>query len=103
MHGHAAHSKVHHHSYHVTPAGVAGTGSAGVLQGLDGLDGAIPASPTRPDCSTNVLKCGPPRVDFIGGKVGTHGATGNAIVNVLGRVIGVSITEPGCRKVRAGN
>ena len=62
---------------------------------LDAIDGAIPASPTRPDCSTNVLKCGPPRVDFIGGNVGTHGATGNAIVNVLGRVIGVSITEPG--------
>ena len=41
MHGHAAHSKVHHHLYHVTPAGVAGTGSAGVIQGLDGLDGAF--------------------------------------------------------------
>ena len=60
---------------------------------LDALDGAIPATPTRPDCSTNVLKCGPPRVDFIGG--GGTGASGNAIVNVLGRVIGVSITEPG--------
>ena len=60
---------------------------------LDALDGAIPATPTRPECSTNVLKCGPPRVDFIGG--GGTGASGNAIVNVLGRVIGVSITEPG--------
>ena len=49
---------------------------------LDGLDGAIPAVPSRPDCDTNVLKCGPPRVDFIGG--GGQGATGSAIVNVLG-------------------
>ena len=40
---------------------------------LDGLDGAIPALPSKPDCSTNVLRCGPPRVDFIGG--GGQGAT----------------------------
>ena len=60
---------------------------------LDGLDGAIPAVPSRPDCDTNVLKCGPPRVDFIGG--GGQGATGSAIVNVLGQVIGVAINEPG--------
>ena len=60
---------------------------------LDGLDGAIPAIPSRPDCNTNVLKCGPPRVDFIGG--GGQGATGSAIVNVLGQVIGVAINEPG--------
>ena len=60
---------------------------------LDSLDGAIPAVPSRPDCDTNVLKCGPPRVDFIGG--GGQGATGSAIVNVLGQVIGVAINEPG--------
>ena len=58
---------------------------------LDSLDGAIPAVPSRPDCDTNVLKCGPPRVDFIGG--GGQGATGSAIVNVLGQVIGVAINE----------
>ena len=60
---------------------------------LETLDNAIPAIPSAPDCSTNVLKCGPPRVDFIGG--GGEGATGSAIVNVLGQVIGVSILGKG--------
>ena len=60
---------------------------------LETLDNAIPAVPSAPDCSTNVLKCGPPRVDFIGG--GGEGATGSAIVNVLGQVIGVSILGKG--------
>ena len=60
---------------------------------LESLDNAIPAVPSAPDCSTNVLKCGPPRVDFIGG--GGEGATGSAIVNVLGQVIGVSILGKG--------
>ena len=63
---------------------------------LDGLDGAIPASPTRPDCSTDILRCGPPRIDFIGSpKFGGTGATGSAIVNTLGQIIGVAINEPG--------
>ena len=60
---------------------------------LETLDNAIPAVPSAPDCSTNVLKCGPPRGDFIGG--GGEGATGSAIVNVLGQVIGVSILGKG--------
>ena len=60
---------------------------------LETLDNAIPAVPSAPDCSTNVLKCGPPRVDFVGG--GGEGATGSAIVNVLGQVIGVSILGKG--------
>ena len=60
---------------------------------LDGLDGAIPALPSKPDCDTSVLRCGPPRVDFIGG--GGQGATGSAIVNVLGQIIGVAISDGG--------
>ena len=64
-----------------------------IADGIDDIADGIPALPSAPDCNTNVLKCGPPRVDFIGG--GGTGASGNAIVNVLGRVIGVSITEPG--------
>ena len=60
---------------------------------IDNLGDAIPAEPSRPDCSTNVLKCGPPRVDFIGG--GGQGASGSAIVNALGNVIGVAINGPG--------
>ena len=60
---------------------------------LDTLDGAIAAEPSAPDCSTNVLKCGPPRVDFIGSS--GQGASGSAIVNALGNIIGVSINGPG--------
>ena len=59
----------------------------------DDLEKSIPAKPSRPDCSTNVLKCGPPRVDFIGSS--GQGATGNAIVNALGNIIGVAINGPG--------
>ena len=63
---------------------------------LDGVDGMIDADPSAPDCSTNVLKCGPPRVDFLGGlPLGGQGATGDAIVNVLGQVIGVALRQPG--------
>ena len=60
---------------------------------VDAMDGAIEASPTRPDCNTNVLKCGPPRVDFIGSS--GQGATGSAIVNALGNIIGVAINGTG--------
>jgi len=63
------------------------------LPGLPSLDGAVPAIPSAPNCSTNVLKCGPPRVDFLGG--GGQGASGNAIINALGQVIGVAITGNG--------
>jgi hypothetical protein len=60
---------------------------------INKLDDAIDASPSAPDCSTNVLKCGPPRVDFIGG--GGQGASGTSIVNALGQIIGVAINGPG--------
>ena len=66
------------------------------LPGLPSLDGAIPALPSAPNCSTNVLRCGPPRVDFLGGlPLGGQGATGDPIINVLGQVIGVAITGKG--------
>ena len=66
------------------------------LPGLPSLDGAIPAVPSAPNCSTNVLRCGPPRVDFLGPlPLGGQGATGEPIVNVLGQVIGVAITGKG--------
>ena len=60
---------------------------------IDNLGDAIPAEPSRPDCNTNVLKCGPPRVDFIGGN--GQGASGSAVVNALGNIIGVAINGPG--------
>ena len=60
---------------------------------LDKIDDAIEASPSAPDCSTNVLKCGPPRVDFVGSS--GQGASGSAVVNALGQIIGVAINGPG--------
>ena len=60
---------------------------------LDDIDNAIPARPSRPDCQTNILKCGPPRVDFIGSS--GQGASGSAIVNALGNIIGVAINGTG--------
>ena len=59
----------------------------------DDLEKSIPAKPSRPDCSTNVLKCGPPRVDFIGSS--GEGASGSAIINAVGQIIGVAINGPG--------
>ena len=64
-----------------------------IADGIDDIADGIPALPSAPDCNTNVLKCGPPRVDFIGG--GGTGATGSAIVNALGKIIGVAIGGPG--------
>ena len=60
---------------------------------LEDIDNAIDAEPSKPDCNTNVLRCGPPKVDFIGG--GGRGVTGSAIVNAIGRVIGVAIGGAG--------
>ena len=57
------------------------------------LDGAIAAEPSAPDCNTNVLKCGPPNVNFIGG--GGQGATGSSVINAAGNIIGVAINGPG--------
>ena len=77
----------------VTPLLDALDGAIPQLPGLPSLDGAVPSIPSAPNCSTNVLKCGPPRVDFIGG--GGQGASGNAVVNALGQIIGVAINGPG--------
>ena len=59
----------------------------------DDLDKAVPAAPDAPNCQTNVLKCGPPRVDFIGSS--GEGASGSAIINAVGQIIGVAINGPG--------
>ena len=53
----------------------------------------IPSIP-KLDCNTNVLRCGPPRVDFIGGGADLI-ASGSPIVNVLGQIIGVAIGDGG--------
>lgn len=49
--------------------------------------GSIPSSIT--DCNTNPLECGPPRVEIFGG--GGFGAVGEAVVDNIGRTIGVNL------------
>ena len=67
----------------------------GLSSMLDGLipDVSVPSIP-KVDCKTNVLKCGPPRVDFIGGGFDSL-ATGSPVVNLLGQIIGVAISNGG--------
>lgn len=60
---------------------------------LDSVDKMIAADATAPDCNTNVFRCGPPRVDFVGG--GGSLADGNAIINAVGQLIGVSVLNSG--------
>lgn len=44
-------------------------------------------------CNVGAIACGPPTVSFLGG--GGSGAAGNPIVNALGEIIGVDITNSG--------
>jgi hypothetical protein len=44
-------------------------------------------------CNVGAIACGPPTIQFSGG--GGTGATGNAIVNALGQVIGIDVTNSG--------
>jgi hypothetical protein len=47
----------------------------------------------KSDCNVNAVSCGPPKVAFLGG--GGFGASGNAVVNSLGQIIGVDIVNSG--------
>ena len=60
---------------------------------LQSINDMIDAEPTAPDCSTNVFKCGPPKISFVGG--GGVAASGSAVVNAVGQLIGVSIANAG--------
>ena len=53
----------------------------------------VDADPTSPNCNTNVLQCGPPKVNFMGG--GGSGVSGQAVVNAIGQIIGVAISDSG--------
>jgi hypothetical protein len=44
-------------------------------------------------CNVASIACGPPIVEFLGG--GGSGASGNAIVNALGQIIGIDIVKSG--------
>ena len=45
------------------------------------------------DCETNVLRCGPPRIEIFGGS--GVGGFANAVVNNTGQIIGASILDRG--------
>lgn len=53
----------------------------------------LTSSLKNPSCNGNPLFCGPPKVTFWGG--GGSGASGNAIVNSIGEIIGIDIVTPG--------
>ena len=46
------------------------------------------------ECETNVLRCGPPKIELFGGTPGLGGLL-NAVVNNTGQIIGVDIVNPG--------
>ena len=46
------------------------------------------------ECETNVLRCGPPKIELFGGTPGLGGLL-NAVVNNTGQIIGVNIVDPG--------
>lgn len=46
-----------------------------------------------PDCNIFSFECGPPTVSIFGG--GGSGASGNAVVDAVGGILGVNITNPG--------
>jgi hypothetical protein len=66
-----------------------------VSPGLQEVDDMIPSNAGAgvPDCSSNVFRCGPPLVDFVGG--GGESATGSAVINAIGNIIGVAIDNSG--------
>lgn len=50
-------------------------------------------------CNVGAIACGPPVIEFLGG--GGTGASGNAIVNSLGQIIGIDITNSGANYTSA--
>jgi len=62
---------------------------------LDKVDNMVAsdAGAGAPDCNTNVFRCGPPTIGFLGG--GGESATGSAVVNAVGNLIGVAVDNSG--------
>ena len=77
---------------------------SGISDGLSGPN--LPSVFATPDpdpnsiaalaggCDSNILRCGPPIVEFFGGTPGL-GGFGNAVINNIGQIIGVNILDPG--------
>lgn len=60
---------------------------------LDNVDDMIVADPQAADCDTNVFRCGPPVVNFVGGD--GQNASGRAVINAVGNIIGVAVDNSG--------
>jgi len=58
---------------------------------LGEFDGTIPDSITQ--CDTSAYRCGPPKIEIFGG--GGFGAAGNAVIDKVGRIIGVDLVNRG--------
>ena len=65
-------------------------------QPLGDAAGKFPSSTT--DCDVSAFKCGPPSIEIFGG--GGVGAVGEAIVDNVGRTIGVNLTNGGAGYTR---
>ena len=65
-------------------------------QPLGDAAGKFPSSTT--DCDVSAFKCGPPSIEIFGG--GGAGAVGEAIVDNVGRTIGVDLTNGGAGYTR---
>jgi len=52
-----------------------------------------PSTGSAPNCSSDILRCGPPRIDFMGG--GGSLTSGQAVVSAVGNLIGVAIDNSG--------
>jgi hypothetical protein len=69
------------------------TYGAGGVANLSNDLGLSDVSYNYNNCNGNILKCGPPSVQILGG--GGIGATANAVINSLGYLIGFNVTKGG--------
>lgn len=58
---------------------------------LGQFDGTIPDSIT--ECDTSAYRCGPPKIEIFGG--GGFGAAGKAVIDRVGKIVGVDLTFGG--------
>lgn len=70
-----------------------GSPSAGLGGLLDGIEAGSGLPPEAPTCPTGPQNSGPPTIKFQGGK--GQGASGNAVVDATGSIMGVDLTSYG--------
>ena len=70
-----------------------GSPSAGLGSLLDGIEAGSGLPPEAPTCPTGPQRSGPPSIKFRGGK--GRGASGNAVIDATGSIMGVDLTSYG--------